>query len=105
MNFTLEALDQVIETTGAAYAEAKEALYNKSTWSEEDEDRLNSCIEAIEACYKWDGMVNWLKSLRPQNRWKPTEEQLRELRNVFDASIGAWDEDVLESLYNDLIKL
>ena len=26
MNFTLEALDQVIETTGAAYAEAKEAL-------------------------------------------------------------------------------
>jgi len=37
--------------------------------------------------------------------WKPTEEQLTELKNVFSPDTCSWNEEVLESLYNDLQKL
>ena len=78
----------------------------KPTWSEEDIVAIDCAVEVLSKDLpSLAASIERLKSLRPQNRWKPTEEQLRELRNVFDASIGAWDEDVLESLYNDLIKL
>lgn len=43
------------------YVKLKE---QKPAWSEEDEDKLNSCINAINAVYKWDVMINWLKSLK-----------------------------------------
>lgn len=52
-------------------------------WSEEDEDRLISCIEGIEACYKWDSMVDWLKSLKdrvqpqPKQEWSEEDEKKR----------------------------
>ena len=41
----------------------------------------------------------WLKSLRPQNRWKPSDEQMMAL--LYHCSNGS----VLTSLYNDLNKL
>lgn len=80
-------------------------------WSEEDEEMLNSCISSIEEskenryAYKetdgdtsYDREVDWLKSLRPQPQWKPSEEQMNEL---FHALIpGAeYDCDILEELY------
>jgi len=52
----------------------------KPAWSEEDEKELNSCIEAIEACYEWDTMVDWLKSLKnrvipqPKHSWSEEDE-------------------------------
>ena len=36
-------------------------------WSEEDEVNLQSVIDAISATYKWDRIINWLKSLRHKN--------------------------------------
>jgi len=87
-------------------AEAKEAMYDRPAWSEEDEKELNSCIEAIEACYKWDTMVNWLKSLKERYTWKPSDEQIHAFEQVYD-----WYNDnfapseTLTSLYNDLKKL
>ena len=61
-------------------------------WSEDDEETLKDIIAGLEAtkqltyrhepsgraCYnKW---IAWLKSLRPQPHWKPSEEQMRALR-------------------------
>ena len=61
-------------------------------WSEEDEDMLNSCISSIEEAkenryaYKetdgdtsYDLEISFLKSLRPQPHWKPSEEQMKAL--------------------------
>ena len=77
-----------------------------SMWSEEDEKILKEIISDV----KFEGYnndmqadsykkINWLKSLRPQNRWKPSEEQMMAL--LYHCSNGS----VLSSLYNDLKKL
>ena len=58
----------------------------KSEWSEEDEAALNKII----AHFDWTGnnrftkddcewAQSWLKSLRPQNNWKPTDMQIKAL--------------------------
>jgi hypothetical protein len=53
----------------------------KQEWSEEDEKMLECAIDIIE----WYSVVDksksrrvsdWLKSLRPQSHWKPSEEQM-----------------------------
>lgn len=61
-------------------AEAKEALYDKPTWSEEDEKMIQDIISDItiaqEQVYcknRCEDEINWLKSLRPQNHWKPSD--------------------------------
>ena len=50
--------------------------------------------------------INWLKSLRPQLHWKPSEEQMEalkwQIKNTYD---GSWQRKESESLYNDLKKL
>jgi len=74
-------------------------------WSEEDEKNLAQCIEAIDACYKWDSMIDWLKSLRSRSRWKPSEEQMKALDSVIDEYDGYPEFDSLVSLKNDLKKL
>lgn len=54
----------------------------KQVWSEEDEIKLASLINYFEGdaldCSTED-MVRWLKSLRPQPHWKPSEEQIDKL--------------------------
>ena len=47
--------------------------------------------------------IDWLKSLRPQNRWKPSDEQMKYLR--FYSEQNNYDGTILTSLYNDLKKL
>ena len=54
-------------------------------WSEEDENKRQRIIKVIEAADSdwvlqkaygpYGDLINWLKSLRPQPHWKPTEEQ------------------------------
>lgn len=99
-------------------AEKKELkkIEQKPAWSEEDEEMLNYIICDIESLKEQvycktlcDEEIDWLKNLKdrlqPQSTWKPSDEQMRELKNVFDCSTLSWDEDILESLYNDLKKL
>ena len=58
-------------------------------------------------------IIAWLKSLRPQPHWKPTEEQIKGLKFFLDfhrpqrnAGTTNWKEfDAVESLYNDIRKL
>lgn len=79
-------------------------------WSEEDKIMLNSIIWHVrnsvnngDITYSAGQLEDWLKSLRPQPHWKPSEEQMRA---VFDASerndkLGS----VLRNLYDELKKL
>lgn len=55
----------------------------KPAWSEEDEHRLKDTICFLETAKKHyastvelDACIDWLKSLRPQSQWKPSELQL-----------------------------
>ena len=82
----------------------------KQEWSEEDKRCLTKAIRACEQMS--DGVydysqgyidaINWLKSLRPQKQWKPSEEQMEELYKVFNNNSGGWEDSIIESLYNDL---
>ena len=50
--------------------------------------------------------ISWLKSLRPQNRWKPTDEQMEAFRRVYDwYNINFMESETLNSLYEDLKRL
>lgn len=49
--------------------------------------------------------INWLKSLKPQSHWKPTDEQMRSLSNAINVLHDLrenTDYGFLVSLYNDL---
>ena len=97
-------------------AEAKEALYDKPAWSEEDEkvlEYLSMMYEESEFdanCIVYQnrntgfeitaGEFNsFVKSLKDRATWKPSEEQLELLK---DASMRY---EGLQSLYDDLKKL
>lgn len=71
-----------------------------SAWSEEDEKMLNSIIEDF-GDGKTSNMLqeSWLKSLRPQTTWKPSDEQMK----VLDVAIKSSHLTTAE--YNGLVKL
>lgn len=76
-------------------------------WSEEDENRFNNLCSVIDESESWNDVSkqafkDWLKSLRPQPNWKPSEEQMKYLVAAIEESN---ENPVLESLYNDLKKL
>ena len=78
-------------------------LQPKTEWSEEDEKALNSVLSSGKTVLT-ESNRKWLKSLRPQPHWKPSEEQLDALLASYSDE-GVYDYDVLKSLYNDLKKL
>ena len=54
----------------------------KPAWSEEDETVLGNLIYALandRIGNDRDEYVDWLKSLRPQNTWRPSDEQIKVL--------------------------
>ena len=76
----------------------------KQEWSEEDENRINRLIayfEDKESFTAEDDIVyaNWLKSLRPQNKWKPSDEQMRALKQAKTDACGKPYFNALASLY------
>ena len=93
----------------------------KPAWSEEDVKMIGTLIAILEVNYP-DGfykvnpidttnmqgihsseIIKWLKSLRPQNTWKPTTEQLRELRCVISGC--SFETSILVELEENLKKL
>lgn len=56
----------------------------KLAWSEEDEKKLIKVISIVQNVSSYDnqldGYIEWLKSLRPQNLWKPSDEQIKAIR-------------------------
>ena len=80
----------------------------KPDWSEEDEDILNTIINHFKVdieCTDEDDIVRWLKSLKPQNRWKPSEEQIDALEDAIADAVSSIQKNILNSLYSDLKKL
>ena len=81
----------------------------KKEWSEEDEYNSAFIQEALlgldgddsyrEKCCK---MAEWLESLKPQNTWKPSDEQMERLKGIINSLPH---QEVLYSLYQDLKKL
>lgn len=77
-------------------------------WSEEDEEMLNLIIARLHShpnvdLDEYSKEYNWLNSVKPQNRWKPSDEQIKQLGNCIGR---AWyNGDELVGLYNDLKKL
>lgn len=97
------------QETGKCYADgeckAKRDAEHNPAWSEEDERNfywISTTIQERPLTPKYTQQVHkilsWLKSLRPQPHWKPTDEQLMALRDAID-------NNEMESLYNDLKKL
>lgn len=88
------------------------AIMQKPTeWSEEDERERNHCIDflnhpdMIKATPTIaNGCKEWLKSLRPQNTWKPSEEMLEALYRAIPENTMAISEDemLLDKLYQGL---
>ena len=84
----------------------------KPAWSEEDNIILSRIIADYERSNEeWFNAqkslphgrkITWLKSLRPQNRWKPSDEQMEAL---WEAYKGGEEQAVLASLWSDLKKL
>ena len=92
-------------------------LVPKQEWSEEDEEMLIEIVKDLQV-YKsreisrdakdaYQNEIDWLKSLRPQNRWKPSDEQMEALDDAI-AICSERDYETecrLDNLRQDLRKL
>lgn len=94
----------------------------KQEWSEDDEEMLNTILsfspilKGLAECNMILGREGnqvkvidkcnaWLKSLRPQSHWNPSEEQMDELEKVSSGNTCAFNYGILRKLYDDLKKL
>ena len=69
------------------------------------QDKLNgNSHDSTEQYYI--NVINWLKSLKPQNRWKPSEEQIQALDTIYKTHCADSScRKVVFNLLNDLKKL
>ena len=101
-----------------------ELVEQNPTWSEEDESNILFLTSIIEECFKdkekitlcsdtvcahftKENVIDRLKSLRPQNRWKPSDEQMNGIYcaiKTLQHQLNVGDKR-LNSLYDDLKKL
>jgi len=93
-------------------------LQQKQEWSEEDEVMLQTTIDTLEDFSKgklplsgsgYDiaiAEIEWLKSLKPQSHWKPTDEQMNCFKQAIDLFKMKVNDDLvlrnLNSLYKEL---
>ena len=110
------------------WLEGNPQLEQKPSWSEKDTKILDEIIDELTPCgecpdypspeeqeyyYTRTSMIDWLKSLKPQTHWKPSEEQMEALKYFISfhedharSLTTKWEEfKNLESLYNDLKSL
>lgn len=74
---------------------------NSSNWSEEDEKIINGLIDSLTRIslntrtdstspnYTFYKEIDWLKSLRPQNHLKPSDEQIKVCKEVYADILSA----------------
>lgn len=74
----------------------------KSTLSKDDKEMLESIITCADRdLFIHKEQIDWLKSLRHKNKWKPSEEQL----NAFEHFVRSVGESGYASPYNNNTKL
>lgn len=93
--FSLNDIDEIIE---------KMSEQKPTERSEEDTKELESIFSSAKHVLT-DDNKKWLKSLRPQNRWKPSEEQLRAIINSAQGLYQCKEKEVLLDLYEQLKSL
>ena len=103
------------------YVKLKE---QKHVWSEEDERMIANIIDYMKPMpIFFEGTkgksgkeytrefvkkaINWLKSLKPQNSWKPSDEQMKALADALSLAKNCGEESAfdLRTLYEQLKKL
>jgi len=108
--------ERIKKSAELLFSIARKQLKNeKPAWSEEDEIFVHGLIRGLSAkrdihghttfssdCIDITDTINWLKSLRPQNRWKPTEIQLKCLKYACDEHFDLDGLDPLYTLYEQL---
>lgn len=84
----------------------------QDAWSEVDEKNLEETIWYVEnggklVFEKTDKLVSWLKSIKPQSHWRPSDEQMEALWNSIPENVMEFSEreQLLDNLYQDLKKL
>ena len=95
-------------------------VFQQQKWSEEDEYNCNTILHHLdlrkekykkecnqEEQDRYQGLYDWLKSLRHQNTWKPSDEQMEALNdiNLTGGVSYAGQGQELVNLYQDLKKL
>jgi len=125
---------ELIQAKGGMYMMGREdisewfrkAYYDEiksAEWSEEDEKMTDNIVSVLGqyidyksvsgtgsgyATPRYAKEIDWLKSIRPQPRWKPSEEQMAVLLNaegLMRANDYKENAKILAGLYNDLKKL
>lgn len=107
---------KVLNWLDGGYIEQKPA-----EWSEEDENKLHQVMEVLladktialrenphcKALHRaYDELLDWLKSLRPQPHWKPSEYTLSLVKKVANGEMLTHMEQMaMVTLCNDLQKL
>ena len=90
----------------------KQGEDNPAEWSEEDESNFQNIDSVLfydknlpeDTCMR---LRNWLQSLRPHNRWKPSDEQMKILNEVLNFAANHesphWNDYIFGTL-NNLIR-
>ena len=89
----------------------KDRVQPKQAWGKEDEKCIRLSTDIIDSALRAgfcvqldrDRCVDWLKSLKERYTWKPTTEQLRELRCVISGC--SFETSILVELEENLKKL
>jgi hypothetical protein len=96
----------------------------KPSWSEDDEKKRNLLIDILNVNYPngvfkvnpantlnmeamhVEELIDWLKSLKPQNTWKPSDAQMIALNDIIlNGNLSNANERILKSLQEQLMKL
>ena len=111
----LNIVPDKIEKVRSWLKNLKDRVQPKQEWSEKDEtalgDALWCCKQAASIAKDENDMGNawyaehWLKSLRPQNRWKPSELQIEALESATANCAYSEYQDCLRELIGQLKKL
>ena len=95
----------------------KDRVQPKQEWNEEDSIRLQRIIDFLwynrkgdtDTICQQEQDIDWLKSLRPQNKWKPSSEQMEALYTyIYNPQYFNSPDprmELVESIYKDLKKL
>ncbi len=95
------------------YVKVKFKEQKPAEWSEEDEKRLNSCLNILRPKTILGNVetinTKWLKSLKQRHTWKPSEELIKALEKtlIYFQRLNAFGEtiDNLKELHQQLNKL
>ncbi len=79
----------------------------KQKWGKEDREMRMKVLKYLSTrcnVFEYEEVENWLKSLRPQSQWKPSDEQMEVLKSSTYCQNKQMSKALFE-LYQDLLKL